>query len=707
MNTSNPVAARRDPSAVNIAIPDSFHQSRNAFERKTAEQLQRVHNTHLEKQRAENHLWHGTIVHRKDHNVAQHVAKLATNAAYRRAARSFLSTGAKQLEEFAKKKPNRYLPTRLLVREDRDVPPWAEEAAAAGKLEVVTVSQGLMQSDDFPNNDGYIGDYTMPPLKAKAEYYTNSVAFKQVLVLDNVTDAALLGNMMRTAVAMAYDVVVMINHCADIYDPAAVRASRAALFQTATHFLVLRSEDGDDPFAFLNHLVERNELGCVCFAPPSPMRETNDGNATRRVTAPVLFSEGGDRADGEESTRDEMQPLTPLSLHAYAMKRFVRDLRKAESYYRADPYLWQSQLAASDSAVNSAASPPPNSAVTLVTSDQSAATSSKPGWRPPPPNKTPADLARRHMIIMGPDAHDTMVRHLARHLRAPVQPLLLTAPPAIATTSDTHSPPFVPPSRLPHAWSAAAATESAPEPRSRERVDPSLHLSSSSSSSTLAPLLAAARLAVGGGSKPTTQLMDIDNDVRSSPDQADEAIVVATQAALRTKEETLAGSFAIVMHQFRHSVIWDFTVPGEDHAMPDPSRVEIGASYLEPPQPNDDLDDIVERERAAMERKMQRRMLRYRVADADLWLHYEQGRITKQATGELMARDGGPDVSLHPLRHVDRKPVSLADPISDMAEGSVNRDTLRDVARWAETYRPPNLHRMTGHWRKRPAADSE
>lgn len=117
----------------------------------------------------------------------------------------------------------------------------------------------------MPGNDGFIGDFDIPPPPMKEELIANHQRFKRILVLDNVDDAGVLGTLLRTAVGLVYDAVILINHCADLYDHRVVRAACGAHFQQGIPIYSLSDEDGDDVYGMLNHLLSRNKLLPLCF----------------------------------------------------------------------------------------------------------------------------------------------------------------------------------------------------------------------------------------------------------------------------------------------------------------------------------------------------------------------------------------------------------------------------------------------------------
>ena len=296
----NPLAAR-DPALRSVTLPESFHGSKanrqDVSSVVDAETIQRRARLALMKQLDSNLLWRGTVVKDTTHWVSQHFLKCKTDPKYRRARERMILTGKHMMRELAEMTGT--FPRTLLVAEGKPVPSWlggggdhgpsgkeggdsdAHDDPGAAPLsssheqiltpsgepcEIVRVSQRLADEIDAAN-DGYIGDYAMPAPPLIEDLIANTSRHERVLVLDNVTDPGQLGTMLRTAAALSYDAVLMVNHCADYYDHAVVRASRGVHFLPHAPFYVIRDEDGDDAYGLINHIMKRNNMESVAFTP--------------------------------------------------------------------------------------------------------------------------------------------------------------------------------------------------------------------------------------------------------------------------------------------------------------------------------------------------------------------------------------------------------------------------------------------------------
>eukprot|EP00760_Papus_ankaliazontas_P017528 PhM_4_TR17304/c0_g2_i1/m.12738 len=211
---------------------------------------------------SEDVLWTGTVLRKTDSPFIQHLSKLRTNPKYRTSQNRMTVTGRKVIEELAQKQ--RIYPQTLILLKSKADPDLGK--GYTGDTEIIRAEEWVMQAAD-PGNDGYIAEYDLPAPAPKELLFASPRKMQQIMVLDNVTDPSLVGTLMRTASAFAYDAVVLTNHCADLYDERTVRAARGVHFQTLTQFIVLREEDGDDTMELVNQTVEHHEVRPLVYSP--------------------------------------------------------------------------------------------------------------------------------------------------------------------------------------------------------------------------------------------------------------------------------------------------------------------------------------------------------------------------------------------------------------------------------------------------------
>ncbi|RNF23290.1 tRNA/rRNA methyltransferase YsgA [Trypanosoma conorhini] len=270
---SHPLAPK-DPAARNIVIPDAVHAKSRSAAVLPAEVLQKRAQRALLMQLQQNLVWEGTVIDDERHDLIQHFLKLRQNPKYRSSKQMMILGGKDMLRELFE---DGHAPRHLLIRGTQEVPSWAKKKGV--KTEIVRVDRHVAEVC-APGNDGYIGDFDIPPPPAKENIIANKQRFDRVLVLDNVDEPGLLGTLLRTAAGFQYDAIIATNHCADLYDHRVVRAARGAHFQKGVPIYTLKDEDGDDVYGMLNHILQRNNMATVCFTPvDDDVEDNNTGQA--------------------------------------------------------------------------------------------------------------------------------------------------------------------------------------------------------------------------------------------------------------------------------------------------------------------------------------------------------------------------------------------------------------------------------------------
>ncbi|KEG15201.1 tRNA/rRNA methyltransferase YsgA [Trypanosoma grayi] len=285
---SHPLAPN-DPASRNIVIPDAVHAKARSPAALPAEVLQKRAQRALLMQLQQNIIWEGTVIDDERHHLIQHFMKLRQNHKYRSSKNMMIITGKDMMRELFEEG---YTPRHLLIRDGQDVPSWTSKKGV--KTEIVRVDRHVAEVC-APGNDGFIGDFEIPPPPPKEQLIANKQRFDRILVLDNVDDPGLLGTVLRTAAGFQYDAIIATNHCADLYDHRVVRAARGAHFQKAVPIYTLKDEDGDNVYGMLNHIVQRNNLSTVCITPVDDdddivERNTNDGRGKCLVSRSPLMN---------------------------------------------------------------------------------------------------------------------------------------------------------------------------------------------------------------------------------------------------------------------------------------------------------------------------------------------------------------------------------------------------------------------------------
>ena len=158
------------------------------------------------------------IITSRQNALCTHLRKLAASAGYRRKSGEFLCDSPKLLEE------------ALLWKGDIHTVVCTEHAALPvipSGVRLVQVPEDVMKSvSPAETPQGVLSVCGMPerslPEKLDGRRY---------VVLDGVQDPGNVGTILRTADAFKADGLILVNACADIYNPKTVRATMGAVFR--------------------------------------------------------------------------------------------------------------------------------------------------------------------------------------------------------------------------------------------------------------------------------------------------------------------------------------------------------------------------------------------------------------------------------------------------------------------------------------------
>lgn len=158
------------------------------------------------------------IITSRTNSLCTHLRKLGTSASYRRQSGEFLCDSPKLLEE------------ALLHGGDLHTVVFTEGAALpvipAG-VRLVQVPADLMKSvSPSQTPQGVLSVCGMPQ-----QTLLERLDGKRYMVLDGVQDPGNVGTILRTADAFGADGLLLVNACADLYNPKTVRATMGAVFR--------------------------------------------------------------------------------------------------------------------------------------------------------------------------------------------------------------------------------------------------------------------------------------------------------------------------------------------------------------------------------------------------------------------------------------------------------------------------------------------
>lgn len=151
--------------------------------------------------------------------LCTHLRKLSSSASYRRKEGQFLCDSPKLVAEAIQWRPD--LVRTVVCTADADLPPLP-----AG-IRAVEVPADIMESvSPAKTPQGVLAVCDIPvqslPEKLDGAHY---------VVLDGVQDPGNVGTILRTGDAFWVDGLLLVNGCADVYGPKAVRATMGAVFR--------------------------------------------------------------------------------------------------------------------------------------------------------------------------------------------------------------------------------------------------------------------------------------------------------------------------------------------------------------------------------------------------------------------------------------------------------------------------------------------
>ena len=150
--------------------------------------------------------------------LCTHIRKLATSASYRRQHGKFLCDSPKLLEEALLRHGDLHT---VVCTEGAALPP-----IPAG-VRLVQVPGDVMKSlSPAQTPQGVLSVCGMPSAKLPTK-----LEGKRYVVLDGVQDPGNVGTILRTADAFSADGMLLVNACADLYNPKTVRATMGAVFR--------------------------------------------------------------------------------------------------------------------------------------------------------------------------------------------------------------------------------------------------------------------------------------------------------------------------------------------------------------------------------------------------------------------------------------------------------------------------------------------
>lgn len=170
-----------------------------------------------------------------NHPLVKHLVKLRQNRDYRYDNQSLVIEGIKPVEELA---PHR--PFKLIATYNEAMIPLGAEAD-----EIIIVNDVVMKKiSSMQAPEGLVVEIEMPKP-------ASLVGMRSILALDGVNDPGNVGTMLRSALALGWEGVFILNESCDPFNDKALRAARGATFRIPLSWGNLEQ---------LKELVKENQL---------------------------------------------------------------------------------------------------------------------------------------------------------------------------------------------------------------------------------------------------------------------------------------------------------------------------------------------------------------------------------------------------------------------------------------------------------------
>lgn len=149
------------------------------------------------------------------HPLIKHLVKVRRNSDYRHDHKSVVIEGVKTIQEVGVQ-----FPFKVLIVLDETLIPQGIRSK-----EVVVVTEDIMQKvSGMQQSEGILAEIEMPSSASLK-------GLKRLIALDGINDPGNLGTLLRTALALGWEGVFIINESCDPYNEKALRAAKGATFR--------------------------------------------------------------------------------------------------------------------------------------------------------------------------------------------------------------------------------------------------------------------------------------------------------------------------------------------------------------------------------------------------------------------------------------------------------------------------------------------
>eukprot|EP01062_Namystynia_karyoxenos_P056007 TRINITY_DN46987_c0_g1_i1.p1 TRINITY_DN46987_c0_g1~~TRINITY_DN46987_c0_g1_i1.p1 ORF type:complete len:520 (+),score=158.59 TRINITY_DN46987_c0_g1_i1:78-1562(+) len=200
----------------------------------------------------------------RKHSVAQHLMRIRTNAKYRWNHERFVSRREAAISDLAQRD---YRPELLLLEAGRPVPQHIDP----DRTNIVYADHWVLGTCvGMTNHEGVAAEYFIPEEGRKNLLWLpdSPVTLGRVAVLLDIADPEVLGSILRSAVGLGYDAILLAEGCADPYTDEVLDASLCAHVSAGGYprMHILREADGDDTWGIVNRVIARHDLLPVAAA---------------------------------------------------------------------------------------------------------------------------------------------------------------------------------------------------------------------------------------------------------------------------------------------------------------------------------------------------------------------------------------------------------------------------------------------------------
>lgn len=149
------------------------------------------------------------------HPLVKHLVKLRSDRSYRSLHQSVLLEGTKLINEICQELPA----SHLLILKGETIPLHLRVN------EVLLVTKEIIQKiSGVEQPEKMLAEIALPK-------FANLAGKRWILALDKISDPGNLGNLLRTALALNWEGVFLIDECVDPFNDKAIRAAKGATFK--------------------------------------------------------------------------------------------------------------------------------------------------------------------------------------------------------------------------------------------------------------------------------------------------------------------------------------------------------------------------------------------------------------------------------------------------------------------------------------------